>query len=216
MKKKLLALIDRHNAVVDALSECDLPVPEGKVFRAMEIWHKLACEGYDITHMAREAGIDAKCDMQAGRITVYGDIKESATDAEGVCPVCGGKIEHTGELIPTCDCVTSACKSQIKRDPYDPPGTYREKCNAHGWGFVQGVSQAFKEQDEQNQEWGLVLVVPQAVTDSMADMGKKTSYGKMKGGHSDYRSMGYQDGRKFDPTTRLSGAPERAAIGGGC
>ena len=56
MKKKLLALIDRHNAVVDALSECDLPVPEGKVFRAMEIWHKLACEGYDITHMAREAG----------------------------------------------------------------------------------------------------------------------------------------------------------------
>lgn len=114
------------------------------------------------------------------------------------------------------DCVTSACKSQIKRDPYDPPGTYREKCNAYGWGFVQGVERAFTEQDEQNQEWGLVLVVPQAVTDSMADMGKKTSYGKMKGGHSDYRSMGYQDGRKFDPTTRLSGAPERAAIGGGC
>ena len=69
MKKKLLALIERHNAVVDALSGCDLPVPEGKVFRAMEVWHKLACEGYDITHMAREAGIDAKCDMQAGRIT---------------------------------------------------------------------------------------------------------------------------------------------------
>lgn len=112
MKKKLLALIDRHNAVVDALSECDLPVPEGKVFRAMEIWHKLACEGYDITHMAREAGIDAKCDMQAGRITVYGDIKESATDAEGVCPVCGGKIEHTGELIPTCGGVSLPWKCQ--------------------------------------------------------------------------------------------------------
>ena len=74
MKKKLLALIERHNAVVDALSGCDLPVPEGKVFRAMEVWHKLACEGYDITHMAREAGIDAKCDMQAGRITVYGTL----------------------------------------------------------------------------------------------------------------------------------------------
>lgn len=114
------------------------------------------------------------------------------------------------------DCVTSACKSQIKRDPYDPPGTYREKCNAYGWGFVQGVERAFTEQDEQNQEWGLVLVVPQAVTDSMADMGKKSSYGKMKDSHSDYRAMGYQDGRTFDPTTRLSGAPERAAIGGGC
>ena len=112
MKKKLLALIDRHNAVVDALSECDLPVPEGKVFRAMEIWHKLACEGYNITRMAREAGIDAKCDMQAGRITVYGDIQESATDAEGVCPVCGGKIEHTGELIQTCGGVSLPWKCQ--------------------------------------------------------------------------------------------------------
>lgn len=102
MKEKLLALIERHNAVVDALSRCDLPVPENKVFRAMEIWHKLACEGSDITHMAREAGIDAKCDMQAGRITVYGDIQESDTDAEGVCPVCGGKIEYTGDDIKTC------------------------------------------------------------------------------------------------------------------
>ena len=37
------------------------------------------------------------------------------------------------------DCVTSACKSQIKRDPYDPPGTYREKCNAHGWGVCPGA-----------------------------------------------------------------------------
>lgn len=44
---------------------------------------------------------------------------------------------------------------------------------------------------------------------------KKSSYGKMKAGHGDYRAMGYQDGKKFDPTTRLSGAPERAAIGGG-
>lgn len=58
------------------------------------------------------------------------------------------------------DCVTSACKNQIKRDPLDPPGTYREKCNAYGWGFVQGVGQAFEEQNEEHQEWGLVLVVP--------------------------------------------------------
>ena len=69
MKKKLLALIERHNAVVDALSGCDLPVPEGKVFRAMEVWHKLACEGYDITHMAREAGIDARRAARTPRVS---------------------------------------------------------------------------------------------------------------------------------------------------
>ena len=74
MKEQLLKLIDRHNAVVDALSACDIPVPEGKLFLAMGIWHKLACEGSDITHLARENGIDAKCAMQAGRIFVYGDL----------------------------------------------------------------------------------------------------------------------------------------------
>ena len=67
-------MIDRHNAVVKALEDSQLPVPEGKMFSAMTIWHKLACEGADITRLARASGIDAKCDMQAGRITVYGDL----------------------------------------------------------------------------------------------------------------------------------------------
>ena len=74
MKEQLLTLINRHNAVVTALEDCQLPVPEGKLFMVMTIWHKLACEGADITHLARENGIDAKCDMQAGRIPVYGDL----------------------------------------------------------------------------------------------------------------------------------------------
>lgn len=94
------------------------------------------------------------------------------------------------------DCVMASIKANIKRDPSDPSETYREKCNAYGWG--------------------LVMVVPKAVDDNMADMGKKTSFGKEKtGGWRDaYRALGYQDGKQFDPTTRLSGAPERAAIGG--
>lgn len=114
------------------------------------------------------------------------------------------------------DCVTAACKREIKFDPKAPRGTYREKCNAYGWGFVQGVARAFEEQNQEHQEWGLVLVVPQAVTDSMKDMGKKLSYGKMKSSHADYRAMGYEDGRKFDPSTKLAAAPDRVAIGGGC
>lgn len=66
----ILKIIDSHNAVVKILSKCDIPVPEGKMFRAMELWHKLACEGADITHLARENDIDAKCNMQSGMITV--------------------------------------------------------------------------------------------------------------------------------------------------
>ena len=74
MKEQLLTLINSHNALVKALEDSQLPVPEKSLFSAMTIWHKLACEGADITHLARENGIDAKCDMQAGRITVYGDL----------------------------------------------------------------------------------------------------------------------------------------------
>lgn len=33
------------------------------------------------------------------------------------------------------DCVISAIKQKIKYNPQDPRGTYREKCNAYGWGL---------------------------------------------------------------------------------
>ena len=69
MKEKLLALIERHNAVVDALSGCDLPVPEGKVFRAMEIWHKLAAERLSTPGMTSKPA-------EAGRILGFVQIVE--------------------------------------------------------------------------------------------------------------------------------------------
>lgn len=74
MKEQLLTLINSHNAVVKALEDSQIPVPEEKLFLAMGIWHKLACEGMNITQLARKSGIDAKCNMQSGRIAVYGDL----------------------------------------------------------------------------------------------------------------------------------------------
>ena len=114
------------------------------------------------------------------------------------------------------ECVISAIKHDIKKDPLDPPGTYRERCNAYGWGFVYGVDAAFREQEEEHKDWGLVLVVPQAVTDSMADMGKKSSFGKDKNNHADCKAAGYQEGRKFDPTRRVAGDTEQPMLGGAC
>lgn len=57
-------------------------------------------------------------------------------------------------------------------------------------------------------------MVPQAVDDSMKDMGKASTFGRIHDNHISYRAKGYKDGTEFDPTTRLSGMPERAAIGG--
>lgn len=92
--------------------------------------------------------------------------------------------------------------------------TMQEINDEYGWGFVKGLDRAYKEQDAEHQEWGLVLVVPKAVTDSMSDMGKPSAFGKIKRGMDEYKRAGYQDGLKFDPSSRLSAAPERVAIGG--
>ena len=70
MNEQLMQIIKSHNAIVKTADGLDIPVPEGEMFKVMELWHKLACEGADITHMAREAGIGAKCDMQTGKIII--------------------------------------------------------------------------------------------------------------------------------------------------
>lgn len=113
------------------------------------------------------------------------------------------------------DCVMSYINREIKRNPKDPPGTYREKCNAYGWGFVQGVKDAFEKQDEENREWGLVLAVPKEVDDSMSDMGKASIFGHIRDNHISYRAKGYKDGTEFDPSTKLGGQAAREALGAG-
>lgn len=110
------------------------------------------------------------------------------------------------------DSVMSYIKREIKKVPGDPPGTYREKCNAYGWGFVFGVENAFKTQDEKNQEWGLVMVVPKAVDESMSDMGKAKAFGRVENRHADYGARGYRDGAKFDPSNKLEGQTAYKAL----
>lgn len=82
LKEHLMTMINSHNAVVKALEDSGLPVPEDKLFLAMTIWDKLACEGHNITILAREIGIDAKCNMQTGLIIVCGDLNTAKEEEE--------------------------------------------------------------------------------------------------------------------------------------
>ena len=67
MEEKLTDIITAHNRMIDTIQNsgmtCDL-------FRGMEIWHKIACEGTEIANAARTAGIDALVALQFGTITV--------------------------------------------------------------------------------------------------------------------------------------------------
>lgn len=114
------------------------------------------------------------------------------------------------------DCVKARCKEI--RSEHEGRGyttsDIREMCNAYGQGFVSGLSAAFQEQEEQHQEWGLVMVVPQAVKKATSDLGKPSSYGEARTGgwRKRYAAAGYQDGKEFDPGHRLTGQEAMKAL----
>ena len=92
----------------------------------------------------------------------------------------------------------------------------RRNAEAYGWAFCSGLQAAFDAQQEQNQEWGLVMAVPQAVRDTEIGKMKGTPYGNaarvLEDSAYDARQRGYEDGRKFDPATRLAEAKAPMAL----
>ena len=101
------------------------------------------------------------------------------------------------------DCVASRCR-QIRTQKGYPAKTLREMCNSYGWGFCRGLSAAFQKQEAEHQEWGLVMVVPQAVEDAVSKM-KRSSYkiSPQSSINRQYAAMGYADGQEFDMRRRL-------------
>lgn len=69
MAKMLRNIITAHNRMIETIENAGITC---NLFRGMEVWHKIACEGAEITGAARSIGIDAKVDMQSGVISVLG------------------------------------------------------------------------------------------------------------------------------------------------
>ena len=94
------------------------------------------------------------------------------------------------------DCIASTCKREIKRNPWDDRGTYRKAVNAYGWGFCEGLQDAFKAQKAEHQEWGLVMVTPQAVVEEADGLGKPRAIGRNEADMDTLgaRQKGYRDG----------------------
>lgn len=81
------------------------------------------------------------------------------------------------------------------------PAYIRMIANSYGFGFAYGLSDALRLQEEQNkEEWGLVLTTPKEVIDSMSDMGRPSTYGSMERNEHTlgFINEGYRDGLKFD------------------
>lgn len=71
-------------------------------------------------------------------------------------------------------------------------------------GYVEGLNDALESQKTKNQEWGLVLVVPQEAKDFLSDL-NKVNFGM--GGNSridrSYYSEGYEDGNNFQRNKKI-------------
>ena len=104
------------------------------------------------------------------------------------------------------ECIKARCRHiRAKHQNTHSGKELREMCNAFGWGFCYGLEAAFQEQEREHQEWGLVLAVPQAVTDAMSHMSKSTPFAsaQIDGWRSKYANAGYAEGKNFNPTRQI-------------
>ena len=76
-KEAMMNLIKKHNDTVEFIGTLDFKVPAEVVFRLMPLACKMSSLGLALTHEAREIGIDAKCCMQSGKISIYSEEAET-------------------------------------------------------------------------------------------------------------------------------------------
>lgn len=109
------------------------------------------------------------------------------------------------------DCVLSEIK-RIKKENSCYYSSYVKKlCDSYGYGFAVGVAEAFQKQQEENEQgWGLVLVMPQEVIEASQHLGHEEFKSRAQEDISgEAYARGYYTGKEFDPTKRLT---EEAAI----
>ena len=107
------------------------------------------------------------------------------------------------------DSIKAGIRLTIYRLPHESGRDYREKCNAFGQGYVSGIREAFRAQNETSSDLALVMTVPQAVSaklDSIITPGcrKFTRHDFMRSCESAARA-GYESGKQFRPDRRLEG-----------
>lgn len=82
--------------------------------------------------------------------------------------------------------------------------------NGYGYGFVVGLDEAYSKQQEE-EGWGLVLVVPEAVDRTMANTPKisnKAHMNKLKDADARAFCKGIKDGHRFKEQKRIGGNDE--------
>ena len=104
------------------------------------------------------------------------------------------------------DCVLAEIKCIRRSNSWRCSDEITKMCNSYGYGFENGLDEAFKKQQEQNEsEWALVMVMPKEVSEAAQDLGHKAFNARaIQDINESYYSAGYLDGTKFSPRHRLA------------
>ena len=125
--------------------------------------------------------------------------------------VCFVGLDEDVELCVTVfsyavDFIHKKTKKIRKENSVFGPETATVMADSYGIGFFAGVQEAFQKQTEQQQEWGLVLVTPEEVTQETSDMKRESplfdkKLDRISGG--DFADR-LRDGRNFKPERRIT------------
>lgn len=101
------------------------------------------------------------------------------------------------------DCARAEIKRIKEENGCYFPRYVKNLCDSYG--FTAGVQKAFSKQQEENREWGLVLVMPKEVVAASQHLGNEEFSARAAGEITqDGYARGYSDGEKFDPKRRLA------------
>ncbi|KNZ41405.1 DUF2786 domain-containing protein [Acetobacterium bakii] len=114
----------------------------------------------------------------------------------------------TGTFAYAVDCIRSQLKQIVKtlKDEEKTGTEIRSACESFGKGFYEGLEDIYHIQEEENQEWGLVTVVPPEVAELLKDM--KHAQHQEGAIHQDNESLyirGYREGKTFTIQNKLEG-----------
>lgn len=115
------------------------------------------------------------------------------------------------------ECIRSGI-DDLKKKSKDCTREYRKRlCDGYGFGYTQGIKEAFEQQREHDETgWGLVMTIPKEVSDETSAM----KHEKFKSAAQEQMSarafwQGNEEGKKFDPGTKIAGkAEQKMALGG--
>lgn len=105
------------------------------------------------------------------------------------------------------DCIDSVVKKlRTKYRGYSTKGLQED----YALGFIEGISNAFERQKQQNQEWGLVLTKDKNVIDAYENIkfaGTVETQSRFNGFNEAYQN-GLEDGEKFSISDKIARADE--------